>query len=159
MNYDLANNTAVALSYKPTVTTAAANGTGVDLQGYKSATLVAYIGAEGDTLSASVYFEISLEHSDDNSDWSDCAQADITNGTIAAGGIWLKVDGTGTAGTSGNPDSTGTVTQVGYIGGKRYVRGVIAKTGTHSTGTPIGLLVVKGDAILSSDNAITAHNA
>ena len=159
MNYDLANNTAVALSYKPTVTTAAANGTGVDLQGYKSATLVAYIGAEGDTLSSSVYFEISLEHSDDNSDWSDCAQADITNGTIAAGGIWLKVDGTGTAGTSGNPDSTGTFTQVGYIGGKRYVRGVIAKTGTHSTGTPIGLLVVKGDAIHSSDNAITAHNA
>ena len=159
MNYDLANNTAVALSYKPTVTTAAANGTGVDLQGYKSATLVAYIGAEGDTLSASVYFEISLAHSDVNSDWSDCAQADITNGTIAAGGIWLKVDGTGTAGTSGNPDSTGTVTQVGYIGGKRYVRGVIAKTGTHSTGTPIGLLVVKGDAIHSSDNAITAHNA
>ena len=159
MNYDLANNTAVALSYKPTVTTAAANGTGVDLQGYKSATLVAYIGAEGDTLSASVYFEISLEHSDDNSDWSDCAQADITNGSIAAGGIWLKVDGTGTAGTSCNPDSTGTVTQVGYIGGKRYVRGVIAKTGTHSNGTPIGLLVVKGNAIHSSDNAITAHNA
>ena len=158
MNYDLANNTAVALSYKPTVTTAAANGTGVDLQGYKSATLVAYIGAEGDTLSGSVYFEISIEHSDDNSDWSDCAQADITNGTIAAGGIWLKVDGTGTAGTSGNPDSTGTVTQVGYIGGKRYVRGVIAKTGTHSTGTPIGLLVVKGDAVHSSDNEITAHN-
>ena len=129
------------------------------MQGYKSATLVAYIGAEGDTLTRSVYFEISLEHSDDNSDWSDCAQADITNGTIAAGGIWLKVDGTGTAGTSGNPDSTGTVTQVGYIGGKRYVRGVIAKTGTHSNGTPIGLLVVKGNAIHSSDNAITAHNA
>ena len=52
---------------------------------------------------------------------------------------------------SGNPDSTGTVTQVGYIGGKRYIRGVIAKTGTHSTGTPIGLLVVKGNAIHSSD--------
>ena len=71
MNFDLANNTAVALSYKPTVTTAAANGTGVDLQGYKSATLVAFIGAEGDTLSSSVHFEISLEHSDDNSTFSD----------------------------------------------------------------------------------------
>ena len=157
MNFDLANNTAVALSYKPTVTTAAANGTGVDLQGYKSATLVAYIGAEGDTLSSSVYFEISLEHSDDNSDWSDCAQADITNGTIAAGGIWLKVDGTGTAGTSGNPDSTGTVTQVGYIGGKRYIRGVIAKTGTHSNGTPLGAMIVRGHARNSTDNAFTAH--
>ena len=35
MNFDLANNTAVALSYKPTVTTAGANGTGVDIQGKK----------------------------------------------------------------------------------------------------------------------------
>jgi len=155
MNFDLANNTAVALSYKPTVTTAAANGTGVDLQGYKSATLVAFIGAEGDTLSSSVHFEISLEHSDDNSTFSDVTQSDITNGTIAAGGIWLKLDGT----AGGNPDTTGLVTQVGYIGGKRYIRGVIAKTGTHSTGTPIGLLVVKGNALHSSDNAITAHNA
>lgn len=155
MNFDLANNTAVALSYKPTVTTAAANGTGVDLQGYKSATLVAFIGAEGDTLSGSVYFEISLEHSDDNSTFTDVTQSDITNGTIASGGIWLKLDGT----TGGDPDTTGLVTQVGYIGGKRYIRGVIAKTGTHSTGTPIGLMVVKGDALHSSDNAITAHNA
>lgn len=155
MNFDLANNTAVALSYKPTVTTAAANGTGVDLQGYKSATLVAFIGAEGDTLSGSVYFEISLEHSDDNSTFTDVTQSDITNGTIASGGIWLKLDGT----AGGDPDTTGLVTQVGYIGGKRYIRGVIEKTGTHSTGTPIGLMVVKGDALHSSDNAITAHNA
>ena len=155
MNFDLANNTAVALSYKPTVTTAAANGTGVDLQGYKSATLVAFIGAEGDTLSSSVHFEISLEHSDDNSTYTDVTQSDITNGTIASGGIWLKLDGT----AGGDPDTTGLVTQVGYIGGKRYIRGVIAKTGTHSNGTPIGLLVVKGNALHSSDNAITAHNA
>ena len=155
MNFDLANNTAVALSYKPTVTTAAANGTGVDLQGYKSATLVAFIGAEGDTLSGSVYFEISLEHSDDNSTFTDVTQSDITNGTIASGGIWLKLDGT----SGGDPDTTGLVTQVGYIGGKRYIRGVIAKTGTHSTGTPIGLMVIKGNALHSSDNAITAHNA
>lgn len=155
MNFDLANNTAVALSYKPTVTTAAANGTGVDLQGYKSATLVAFIGAEGDTLSGSVHFEISLEHSDDNSTFTDVTQSDITNGTIASGGIWLKLDGT----SGGDPDTTGLVTQVGYIGGKRYIRGVIAKTGTHTNGTPIGLMVVKGDALHSSDNAITAHNA
>lgn len=155
MNFDLANNTAVALSYKPTVTTAAANGTGVDLQGYKSATLVAFIGAEGDTLSGSVYFEISLEHSDDNSTYTDVTQSDITNGTIASGGIWLKLDGT----SGGDPDTTGLVTQVGYIGGKRYIRGVIAKTGTHSTGTPIGLMVIKGNALHSSDNSITAHNA
>ena len=156
---DLSNNIATAVSIKNAVKTAAENGTGVDLQGYEGATVIVDVGAEGDTLSSSVHFEVSLEHSDDNSTFTDVTQSDITNGTIAADGIWLKIDGTGTAGTSGNPDSTGTVTQVGYIGGKRYIRGVIAKTGTHSNGTPIGLMVVKGNALHSSDNTITAHNA
>ena len=153
--YDLANNTAPVLSYKPTTTTAAANGTGVDLQGYSSSTLFLFSGAEGDTLSSSVYFEISIEHSDDNSTFTDCSQTDITNGTIAAGGIWLKIDGT----AGGNPDTTGMIAQVGYVGGKRYIRGVIAKTGTHSTGTILAMGVIKGNAIHSSDNDYTAHNA
>ena len=52
--YDLANNIAIGLSYKGTTTTAAANGTGVDLQGYESAALGIITGAEGDTLSGSV---------------------------------------------------------------------------------------------------------
>ena len=68
--YDLANNIAIGLSYKGTTTTAAANGTGVDLQGYESAALGIITGAEGDTLSGSVYFEISLEHSDENGRYS-----------------------------------------------------------------------------------------
>ena len=155
---DLKNNIGVVQSLAPAARDADANGTGVDLQGFESATVVIDMGAEGITLSTTNKIEIELEHSDDDSTYTDVTQSDITNGTIAAGGIWLKIDGTGTAGTSGNPDSTGTVTQVGYVGGKRYIRGVIAKTGTHSNGTPIGLLVVKGNALHSSDNTITAHN-
>ena len=116
--FDLANNIAIALSYKGTTTTAAANGTGVDLQGYESAALGIITGAEGDTLSSSVFFEISLEHSDDDSTYTDVAQADITNGTIASGGIWLKMDGT----AGGDPDSAGLVSLVGDVGGKRYIR-------------------------------------
>ena len=79
--------------------------------------------------------------------------ADITDGTISSGGIWLKLDGT----AGGNPDTTGGIFRVGYIGGKRYIRAVIAKTGSHSNGTPIGVMVVKGNARHSADNAITAH--
>tara|TARA_R100000664_G_scaffold11523_1_gene18696 strand:+ start:397 stop:861 length:465 start_codon:yes stop_codon:yes gene_type:complete len=153
--FDLANNIAIALSYKGTTTTAAANGTGVDLQGYESAALGIITGAEGDTLSGSVFFEISLEHSDDDSTYTDVAQADITNGTIASGGIWLKMDGT----AGGDPDSAGLVSLVGYVGGKRYIRGVIEKTGTHSNGTILSMFVIKGNAIHSSSNDITAHNA
>ena len=155
MARDLSNNINPAVSLAAAVRTAAANGTGVDLQGYESATVLVDVGAEGDTLSGSVYFEVSLEESDDNSTFTDCAQVAIIDGTIASGGIFLKLDGT----DNGNPDSTGGIFRVGYVGGKRYIRVVLAKTGTHSNGTPIGAMVVRGHAIHSSDNAFTAHNA
>jgi len=136
---DLSNNISIGNSIINGVKTAAANGTGIDLQGFEEATAVVSVGAEGDTLSGSVYFEISLEHSDDDSTYTDCVQADIVNGTIASGGIWLKLDGT----TGGDPDSAGGQWQVGYVGGKRYVRLVLAKSGTHSNGTPISGMIVK----------------
>ena len=150
---DMSNNIATAISIKNADQTAASNGTGVDLQGYDSATIIADVGAEGDTLSSSVHFELSLEHSDDNSTFTDVAQADITDGTISSGGIWLKLDGT----AGGNPDTAGDIFRVGYRGGKRYIRVVLAKTGTHSTGTAIGAFVMKGHARHSADNAFTAH--
>jgi len=152
---DLSNNISPAVSLAAAVRTAAANGTGVDLQGYESATVLVDVGAEGDTLSSSVHFEVSLEESDDNSTFTDVAQAGIVDGTIAAGGIFLKMDGT----AGGNPDTAGGIFRVGYVGGKRYIRVVLAKTGTHSNGTPIGAMVVRGHARHSEDNAITAHNA
>ena len=152
---DISKDISPAYSIINSVKTAAANGTGVDLQGYNSALAVVDVGAEGDTLSGSVYFEISLEHSDDNSTYTDCAQADIVDGTIAAGGIWLMLDGT----AGGNPDSAGSSHQVGYVGGKRYVRLVLAKTGTHSNGTPISGMILRGNARHSTDNSVTIHNA
>jgi len=136
---DLSNNIELGNSIINAVKTAAEDGSGIDLQGFEEATAVVSVGAEGDTLSGSVYFEVSLEHSDDDSTYTDCVQADIVNGTIDAGGIWLKLDGT----TGGDPDTAGGQWQVGYVGGKRYVRLVLAKAGTHSTGTPISGLIVK----------------
>ena len=150
---DLSNNIAPAVSLINAVKTAAGNGTGVDLQGYESATVLVEVGAEGDTLSSSVYFEVSLEHSDDDSTYTDVAQADIIDGTISSGGIFLKLDGT----ANGNPDTAGEIYRVGYGGGKRYVRVVLAKTGTHSNGTPLGAMIVRGHARHSTDNAFTAH--
>ena len=152
---DLSNNINPAVSIINAVKTAAGNRTGVDLQGYEQATVLVDVGAEGDTLSSSVYFEVSLEHSDDDSTYTDCAQADIVDGTISSGGIFLKLDGT----TGGDPDTTGGIFRVGYVGGKRYLRVVLAKSGTHSNGTPLGAMIVRSCGRHSSDNAFTAHNA
>jgi len=152
---DLSNSISPAVSLAAAVRSAAANGTGVDLQGYESATVLVDVGAEGDTLSSSVHFEISLEESDDDSTYTDVEQAGIVDGTISSGGIFLKLDGS----TGGDPDTAGGIFRVGYVGGKRYIRVVIAKTGTHSNGTPIGAMVVRGHARHTGDNAFTAHNA
>ena len=152
---DLSNNIVPVVSIKNAVKTAAENGTGVDLQGYEGATILVDVGAEGDTLSSSVHFEVSLEESDDDSTYTDVAPAGSIDGTIAAGGIFLKLDGT----TGGDPGTAGGSFRVGYVGGKRYIRVVLAKTGTHSNGTPIGAMVVKSHARHSEDNAFTAHNA
>ena len=65
--YDLSNSINPAISLAAAVRSAAANGSGVDLKGCESATILVDVGAEGDTLSGSVYFEVSLEHSDDDS--------------------------------------------------------------------------------------------
>ena len=151
---DLTHNIVVSNSIINAVKTAAANGTGVDLKGFEEATAIVDVGAEGDTLSGSVYFEISLEHSDDDSTYTDCVQADVINGTIAAGGIWLKLDGT----TGGDPDTAGGDWQIGYVGGKRYLRLVLAKAGTHSTGTPISGVIVKSRPRVAPKSN-TIHNA
>lgn len=136
---DLSNNIGISNSIINAVKTTGANGSTVDLQGFENATAVVTVGAEGDTLAANLYFTVALQHSDDDSAWSNATQTDIVNGTIAADGIFLKLDGT----TGGNPDTTGGEWQVGYVGGKRYVRLVLAKSGTHSTGTPLSGVIIK----------------
>ena len=151
---DLTHNIVVGNSIINAVKTAAANGTGIDLKGFEEATAIVSVGAEGDTLSSSVYFEISLEHSDDDSTYTDVTQSEIVNGTIDAGGIWLKLDGT----NGGDPDTAGGQWQLGYVGGKRYVRLVLAKTGTHSNGTPISGMIVKSRPRVAPKSNVK-HNA
>ena len=140
---DLSHNISVSNTLINAVKTTGADGTTVDLQGFNSATAVVTVGAEVDTLADNLYFTVALEHSDDNSTWTKAEQVDVVNGTIAGQGIFLKLDGT----TGGNPDSTGGEWQIGYVGGKRYVRMVLAKSGTHSTGTPISGVIVKGSPL------------
>lgn len=134
---DLANNVVVAQSIAPVVGTADANGTGIDLAGFESATIVVNTGIEGDTLSGSVKIDFKLEDSDDNSTYA-AVTSGIIDATANASGIILTLDANA---------ETPQVTVVGYTGGKRYVRVVADFTGTHSNGTPIAASVIKGHPI------------
>ena len=143
MARDISNRTVAVATQVPAVVTADANGTGVDLQGFESAMVVVNTGAEGDTLSSSVKFDFILEDSDDDSTYTAVTSStSVTEGSVDSSGIFLTLDANG---------ETPQISQIGYIGGKRYIRCKIDATGTHSNGTPIGVVVVKGNPVDSED--------
>jgi len=140
---DLANNIVVAQSIAPVTGTADANGTGVDLQGFESATAVVDSGVEGVTLSASVKIDFKLEDSADNSTWAAVTSANaVTDGTVDSNGVFLTLDANA---------ETPQASSIGYVGGNRYLRVVADFTGTHSTGTPYSASIIKGSPHHTSD--------
>ncbi len=140
---DISNRTVAVATQVPAVVTADADGTTVDLQGFNSAMVVVNTGVEGDTLSGSVKFDFILEHSDDDSTYTAVTSStDVTEGSVDSSGIFLTLDANG---------ETPQISQIGYIGGKRYIRCKIDATGTHSNGTPMGVVVVKGNPSDSED--------
>ena len=135
---DLKNNIGVVQSLAPAARDADANGTGVDLQGFESATLVIDAGIEGITLSTTNKIEIELEHSDDNSTFTDVtSSADVIGATPDSSGVVATFDA--------NTEIPAVAT-VGYIGGKRYIRAIANFSGTHGSGTPLSVSVIKSHA-------------
>lgn len=119
----------------PVVITADANGASVDMKDYSHCAFYALIGESGDTLSGSVYIELEVEESADNSTFTDVADADLTNYVAGTNdGCFGLID-------AAAEDDAVYMTQ--YRGNARYVRPVINVTGTHTNGTPIGILAVR----------------
>jgi hypothetical protein len=120
----------------PATRTADANSTGMDLKDADDAALLFYIGNSADTLSGTDKIELEVEESDDDSTYTDVADADLTN----------YVNGTndGCVAVIDAPSEDSLVVAVGYRGSKRYVRGVVNFVGTHSSGTPVSVLGLRG---------------
>lgn len=130
---DIYRNILVTQHLNPVNSTATKTSTTIDLQGYDSVNVLFAIGLAGDTLSGSIYWTLKLTHSDaDSSGFEDVTLADLNN-TAAT----VVVD-------SMSKDET--VYGFGYKGAKRYLRAVATPTGSHSTGTPIGMLALRGNA-------------
>lgn len=120
----------------PAVYTSDQNSTAVDMKGYSDLSFLASVGNSGDTLSGTVYWLLELEHSDDNSAWTDCTDAEITNAVTGTNtGTFAKID---------DPAEDSLAVSVGYKGSKRYVRCVVNAVGTHTNGTPIGVTAIRG---------------
>ena len=141
---DLINNVKRDQVMDSVVITADTNTTTTDMQGFESLLMSLNMGDSGDTLSGSVFFELILQHGDesDGSDAAAVADTDVildSGGSIASG-VFALIDA---------PAEDSTDFNIGYVGKKRYVRISIDATGTHSNGTPMGVLALKGKPTLA----------
>lgn len=127
---DLYHNVLVSQHLNPINSTVTRTSTAIDLQGYNSASVVFAVGQSGDTLSGSVYWTLKLQHSDDDSIYTDLTTADLFNSSTT-----IVID---------SPSEDRTSYVFGYIGNKRYLKGIATPTGTHSVGTPLGILATRG---------------
>jgi len=109
----------------------------VDLNGYEAAMIEIAVGIGGITFDGSNKIEFKLTDSDNNSDYAAVAAADVQGVTPDTGGIIKSLVAAHAA---------PTVTKVGYIGGKRYLKILADFSGTHGAATPICVTVVKGRA-------------
>ncbi len=125
---DIHHNILVEQALDPAVATGTVRSATIDLQGFEGCEVQFSVGESGDTLSGSVYWTLTLEDSPDDSTYT----------LVGASGLL----GALTVIDAAAEDDV--VQPIGYIGGERYVQAVVTATGTHTNGTPIGILAIKG---------------
>lgn len=144
---DLHSNVKVVQLIDPIVGNNTAEGTpsaGLDTKGFDSAELIALLGDSGDTLSGSVYVEVIIEDSDDDTTYTAVTSSDFV--IWQSDGVAAAPNGSGVVATIDAPAEDSRKIRVGYLGSKRYVQLKLAFTGTHTNGIPIAELGVLGNA-------------
>jgi hypothetical protein len=132
---DLYHNVLVTQHFNPAVSSVTRTSTAIDLQGFNSANVVFCIGQSADTLSGAVYWTLKLQHSDDDSLYNDVTLADLNNSALTVVINSSALDRTAYG--------------FGYIGNKRYLKAIATPTGTHTNGTPIGMIAMRNAAAYS----------
>ena len=137
--FDIKNNLKIVKGLSPATITANTSSAECDLKGFSGAMCVVTTGVSGDTLSGTVFWNITLEHGDTSGALSTVtSNNDVTGGTLAANNSWALLNATTDA---------SNVFGIGYVGGKKFLKATITKTGTHSNGTIVGMNFIKGHPI------------
>ncbi|MBY0407041.1 MAG: hypothetical protein K2Q01_05065 [Rickettsiales bacterium] len=127
---DLYNNVLVTQVFNPANSTTTRTSSAIDLQGFNSLSVVVCMGQTGDTLSGSIFWTLKLTHSNDDVSYTDVPASEILSGVATA------------VINSNSLDETAY--SFGYCGTRRYVKAVATPSGTHTTGTPIGMVALRG---------------
>lgn len=133
---DLYNLIKVEDSLHAAVRTSDTLSNAIDMAGFESLTTLVQVGAAGDTLSGTDKIELELMESFDGGS---------TYSQVAASDILGAVTGTNTGCFAVITSSGGcnTTYKAGYIGSAEFVKVNINFSGTHSTGTSVGVVAVK----------------
>lgn len=136
---DLVNNISSVHTVGPAVLNATTNGSAVDLRGFNSAAILVEVGIGGITFTGTNRVDFILQDSDDGSTgWNAVAAQFITGVSGVTNGIIRSLVAAHAA---------PSVVEAGYIGTKRFIRAVPTFGGTHATGTPMAVTVVRGHPI------------
>lgn len=137
MPRDFENNLAQTQVLDPAAVTADATSDSVDMLGYESVAFYVLVGATGDTLDASNHIQLEIQDSADDSTFAAVADVEITNSVTGAN--------TGTFALINAAAEDDAVYMTEYKGSERYVLVEVNVTGTHTNGTPVGILAVRGN--------------
>lgn len=136
---DLRNNIKSVVGIGNATFTADNTPAAIDLDGFDAAVIEFAVGVGGITFDTTNKVEFKVTHSDDDSTYTAVADADVeltesNITTVGTGGIVYSLIAAHAA---------ATVVNIGYVGNKRYVKILADFSGTHGTGTPIGVQVIK----------------
>ena len=112
-----------------------ANSSSVDLLGYDGCLIIIGLGESNDSLSGSTYLEFEVETSDNDSDWTDA-----TDSVLSAS---VTGTNTGTIAKIDDASEDAIIVTSAYLGRERYLRVVVNVTGTHTSGTPLFIGVIR----------------
>ncbi len=138
MHTKLYNDNSIAQGLTPAVINSDTLSAAIDMQGYQELLAIVNVGLSADTLNSTNKIMLELQHSDTDGSYVACADADIVNPVTATN--------TGTFALIDSASEDETLYKTAYKGNKRYLKVRINFEGTHATGTPIGVTVMKGAA-------------
>ena len=112
--------------------TATITGSAIDLFGYEGCKVSVHFGNSADTLAAGLNWDCKIQESTaSGSGFTDVAAVDVVGNTSNQFGLVNA------------PTEDQEIYSLGYKGKLRYIRVIVTATGSHSSGTPIGITAVK----------------
>jgi hypothetical protein len=113
----------------------------VDVSNFAAAIVSLAIGIGGITFTTSNKIEFKLTHSHDNSTYEAVTIADVTGiSSVGTGGIIHSLVA---------EQAAAALVNVGYVGGRKYLKLLADFSGTHGTGTPLAAVVVCAEPLIA----------